>query len=151
MATICLSPKEFANRDDYEAALLQKLQEHEVEIIALAGYMRMVGKVLLQSYKNKVINIHPALLPSFPGLNAQNQALNYGVRFSGCTVHMVDEGMDTGPILMQAVVPVYPDDDEDSLAARILVEEHRIYWRSLQLLAEGRIFLEGRRVVINNK
>ncbi|ABI69074.1 phosphoribosylglycinamide formyltransferase [Syntrophomonas wolfei] len=146
-----LSPADFTSRDNYEVCLLQKLREHGVEIIALAGYMRLVGKVLLQEYKGKIINIHPALLPSFPGLNAQSQALNYGVRFSGCTVHIVDEGMDTGPILMQAVVPVYQDDDEDSLAARILVEEHQIYWRSLQLLAEGRVFLDGRRVVIADK
>jgi phosphoribosylglycinamide formyltransferase-1 len=149
--SIYLSLADFTSRDDYEAYLLQKLREHGVEIIALAGYMRLVGKVLLQEYKGKIINIHPALLPSFPGLNAQSQALNYGVRFSGCTVHIVDEGMDTGPILMQAVVPVYQDDDEDSLAARILVEEHQIYWRSLQLLAEGRVFLDGRRVVIADK
>lgn len=151
ISAVYLSPKEFPNREAYEAGLLEKLREHEVEIIALAGYMRLVGKVLLQAYKWKIINIHPALLPSFPGLKAQSQALNYGVRFSGCTVHIVDEGMDTGPILMQAVVPVYPDDDEDSLAARILVEEHRIYWRSLQLLAEGRVFFEGRRIIISDK
>ncbi|MDD2509844.1 MAG: phosphoribosylglycinamide formyltransferase [Syntrophomonas sp.] len=149
--SIFLSPADFTCRDDYEACLLQILREHGVEIIALAGYMRLVGKVLLQEYKGKIINIHPALLPSFPGLNAQSQALYYGVRFSGCTVHMVDEGMDTGPILMQAVVPVYQDDDEDSLAARILAEEHQIYWRSLQLLAEGRVFLDGRRVIIADK
>ena len=149
--SVYLSPADFTSRDNYEACLLQKLREHGVEIIALAGYMRLVGKVLLQEYKGKIINIHPALLPSFPGLNAQSQALNYGVRFSGCTVHIVDEGMDTGPILMQAVVPVYQDDDEDSLAARILVEEHQIYWRSLQLLAEGRVFLDGRRVIIADK
>ena len=149
--SIFLSPAAFTSRDDYEACLLQKLREHGVEIIALAGYMRLVGKVLLDEYKWKIINIHPALLPSFPGLNAQSQALNYGVRFSGCTVHMVDEGMDTGPILMQAVVPVYQDDEEDSLAARILLEEHQIYWRSLQLLAEGRVFLDGRRVIIADK
>ncbi len=149
--SVYLSPADFTSRDNYEACLLQKLREHGVEIIALAGYMRLVGKVLLQEYKGKIINIHPALLPSFPGLNAQSQALNYGVRFSGCTVHIVDDGMDTGPILMQAVVPVYQDDDEDSLAARILVEEHQIYWRSLQLLAEGRVFLDGRRVIIADK
>ena len=149
--SVYLSPADFTSRDNYEACLLQKLREHGVEIIALAGYMRLVGKVLLQEYKGKIINIHPALLPSFPGLNAQSQALNYGVRFSGCTVHIVDEGMDTGPILMQAVVPVYQDDDEDSLAVRILVEEHQIYWRSLQLLAEGRVFLDGRRVIIADK
>lgn len=143
-----ISPAAFSNRDEYEAGILQKLREQQVEVIALAGYMRIVGKVLLQEYKWKIVNIHPALLPSFPGLNSQRQALDYGVKFSGCTVHMVDEGMDTGPILMQAVVPVLPEDDEESLAARILKEEHQIYWRSLQLLAEGRVFLDGRRLVI---
>jgi len=103
---------------------------------------------MLEEYKHRIVNIHPALLPAFPGLNAQRQALEYGVKFSGCTVHLVDEGMDTGPIIMQRVVPVYDDDDEDSLSARILEQEHQIYWQSLQLMAEGRLYLDGRRVIV---
>jgi phosphoribosylglycinamide formyltransferase-1 len=113
--------------------------------------MRLVGNVLLKEYPLRILNIHPSLLPSFPGLNAQKQALEYGVKYSGCTVHIVDHEMDTGPIIMQAVVPVLDHDSEESLAQRILAQEHQIYWQSLQLLAEGRVFLEGRRVFIAQK
>ena len=119
-------------------------------MVVLAGYMRLVGPVLLEHFRHRIVNIHPALLPSFPGLQAQQQAVDYGVKYSGCTVHIVDAGMDTGPILMQAVVPVLPDDSGDTLAQRILVEEHKIYWRSLQLLAEGRVYIDGRKAVIKN-
>jgi phosphoribosylglycinamide formyltransferase-1 len=110
--------------------------------------MRLVGPVFLKAYTNRILNIHPALLPSFTGLHAQRQAVDYGVKFSGCTVHIVDGGMDTGPIIMQAVVPVYDDDDEESLSERILEQEHNIYWQALQLFAQGRVYLEQRRVII---
>lgn len=143
-----VDPSAFAGRNAYEEHLISILQDYKVNLVALAGYMRLVGSVFLGAYRHRVLNIHPALLPSFTGLHAQAQAVAYGVRFSGCTVHLVDEGMDTGPIIMQRVVSVDQDDDEDSLAARILEQEHDIYWRSLQLFAEGRIWLEGRRIFI---
>lgn len=143
-----VAPADFANRDDYESYIIKKLEEYQIDLVVLAGYMRLVGRVFLQAFKWRIINIHPALLPSFTGLHAQKQAVDYGVRYSGCTVHIVDEGMDTGPIIMQSVVPVYQDDDEDSLAERILVEEHKIYWQSLQLFAEGRVFIDGRKIHI---
>ncbi len=143
-----VNPRDFESKSKYEQHLVELLQAESVNLVVLAGYMRILGSVMLSAFKDRVVNIHPALLPSFMGLNAQGQAVEYGVKYSGCTVHLVDTGMDTGPIIMQAVVPVYQDDDEDSLATRILVEEHKIYWRSLQLIAEGRVYLEGRRVFI---
>ncbi|MEQ8175023.1 MAG: phosphoribosylglycinamide formyltransferase [Syntrophomonadaceae bacterium] len=149
--TLAIKPADFSSRDLYEQQIVAHLQNREVDLVALAGYMRLVGTGFLKAFRHRLVNIHPALLPSFTGLNAQKQALEYGVRFSGCTVHIVDEGMDTGPIILQAVVPVWPQDDEDSLSQRILGEEHQIYWRALQLFAQGRIFLDGRRVVISEK
>ena len=143
-----IDPKDYSDRENYESEILTVLRQHGVEVVALAGYMRLVGQVFLQNYRWRILNIHPALLPSFTGLHAQKQAVDYGVSFSGCTVHMVDEGMDTGPIIKQAVVPVYQDDNEDSLATRILEQEHQIYWQSLQLFAQGRVCLDGRRVII---
>ncbi len=143
-----INPRNYSSRDEYEAEMVKVLKAQDVDIVVLAGYMRLVGRVLLQAYKLRVLNIHPALLPSFVGLHAQRQAVEYGVKFSGCTVHLVDEGMDSGPIIMQAVVPVQPDDTEDTLADRILGQEHRIYSEVLQLLAEGRIWVEGRIVHI---
>ena len=124
------------------------MQAGDTDIVVLAGYMRLVGSVFLRAFPHRIVNIHPALLPAFTGLHAQRQAVEYGVKYSGCTVHLVDNGMDTGPIIRQAVVPVDDDDDEESLAARILVQEHKIYAEVLQLLAEGRVFLEGRKVWI---
>ncbi|MEA4925027.1 MAG: phosphoribosylglycinamide formyltransferase [Syntrophomonadaceae bacterium] len=143
-----INPRNYSSRDEYEAEVVKILKAREIDIVVLAGYMRLVGRVLLQAYKLRVLNIHPALLPSFVGLHAQRQAVEYGVKFSGCTVHLVDEGMDSGPIIMQAVVPVQPDDTEDMLADRILGQEHRVYSEVLQLLAEGRIWVEGRIVHI---
>jgi phosphoribosylglycinamide formyltransferase-1 len=145
---VYLNPRSYNNRDEYETELVNLLKEKQVTVVVLAGYMRLVGPVLLEHFRHRIVNIHPALLPSFPGLKAQQQAVEYGVKYSGCTVHIVDAGMDTGPILMQAVVPVLPDDNGDTLAERILVEEHQIYWRSLQLLAEGRVYIDGRKAVI---
>ena len=145
---VYLNPRSYNNRDEYETELVNLLKEKQVTVVVLAGYMRLVGPVLLEHFRHRIVNIHPALLPSFPGLKAQQQAVEYGVKYSGCTVHIVDAGMDTGPILMQAVVPVLPDDNGDTLAKRILVEEHQIYWRSLQLLAEGRVYIDGRKAVI---
>lgn len=149
--TLFINPKSYNSKSDYEQALITCLQEQQVDLVVLAGYMRLVGTVFLQAYKMRIVNIHPALLPSFTGLHAQKQAVDYGVKYSGCTVHLVDEGMDTGPIIAQAVVPVLQDDDEDSLAERILVQEHQTYWRALQLIAEGKVYVQDRKVVIKEE
>jgi phosphoribosylglycinamide formyltransferase-1 len=145
--TAIVDHKPFAgDRAAFEEALLQVLRQHDVRIVALAGFMRLLGPRFLSAFPDRVLNIHPSLLPAFPGMHAQRQALEYGVRYSGCTVHLVDEGCDTGPILLQAVVPVLDDDDEERLSARILAEEHRLYPEAVRLLAEGRAVREGRRV-----
>ncbi|HML78220.1 phosphoribosylglycinamide formyltransferase [Geobacter sulfurreducens] len=135
-------------RESYDAALVETLRAHGVQLVVLAGFMRIVTPVLLDAFPNAVMNIHPALLPAFPGLHAQAQALRYGVKFSGCTVHFVDEGTDTGPIIIQAAVPVMDDDDEASLSARIQGEEHRAYPEAIRFFAEGRLRIEGRKVSI---
>lgn len=145
---VFVNPKEFSGKEEYEKAVVECLKENRVELVVLAGYMRIVREPLLEAFPNRIMNIHPALLPSFPGAHGQKDAVNYGVRFSGCTVHFVDGGMDTGPIIVQAVVPVMQGDDEDTLAARILKEEHKIYSQAIQLYAEGRLSVEGRRVWI---
>jgi phosphoribosylglycinamide formyltransferase-1 len=127
---------------------MQILRKNQVDLVLLAGYMRIVGVPLVEAFEDRMLNIHPALLPSFPGLHVQKKAVEHGARFSGCTVHFVDSGMDTGPIIIQAVVPVLPDDTEDSLAARILRQEHKIYPEAVRLFAEGRLRVAGRRVII---
>jgi phosphoribosylglycinamide formyltransferase-1 len=137
-----------AAREAYDRAVLDVLKRHEVELIILAGYMRIVTPVLISAYPHRIMNIHPSLLPSFPGLDVQKKALDWGVKIAGCTVHFVTEGIDEGPIIMQAAVPVLEGDTAETLAARILVEEHKIYPRAIQLFAEGRLEVEGRRVVI---
>ncbi|MFH1690185.1 MAG: phosphoribosylglycinamide formyltransferase [Candidatus Eisenbacteria bacterium] len=129
-----------------EARYLEVLEEHGVEVVALAGFMRILHDDFLLRYAGRVVNVHPALLPSFPGLHGPGQALNYGVKWSGATVHFVDAGVDTGPIILQAAVPVMDDDTEETLAARILEQEHRIYPEALQLIAKGRLAVEGRAV-----
>jgi len=136
-------------RDEYDSLLVQELRNHHVDIVVLAGFMRIITPTLLKAFPHRVMNIHPALLPSFPGLHVQKAAMEHGVKFSGCTVHFVDEGMDTGPIIIQAVVPILDNDTEDTLSARILKQEHKIYSRAIQLYAEGRLRVEGRRVVIS--
>ena len=146
--TKVLLPADFASREDYDAELVRLLKASGAEAVAFAGYMRLVTPVFLQAFPHRVLNIHPALLPSFPGLHGQRQAFEYGVKVAGCTVHFVDEGMDSGPIILQAPVPVLEDDDADSLAARILEQEHIIYPLALRLLAEGKLLIEGRRVRI---
>jgi phosphoribosylglycinamide formyltransferase 1 len=138
--------KGLPDRAAYDARVVEVLREHTVEWVALAGYLRLVTPTFLQAFPWRVLNIHPALLPAFPGLHAQAQALAAGVRISGCTVHLVDEGTDTGPIVAQAAVPVLPDDDEDALRLRILRAEHRLYPRVVRWAAEGRIRVEDRRV-----
>ena len=130
-----------------EARVLELAREEQVDLVVLAGFMRVISATLVHAFRHRIINIHPSLLPSFPGLHAQRQALEYGVRVSGCTTHFVDTGVDTGPIILQAAVPVEPDDAEDSLSARILKQEHRILVASVNLWAEGRLTVVDRRVL----
>ena len=143
-----LDPHAYADRAAYDQAIAAVLAEHAVELVCLAGYMRLLSPAFVAAYRGRVLNVHPALLPAFPGLHAQRQALAHGVKVAGVTVHFVDEGVDTGPIVLQAAVPVREDDAEESLAARILVEEHRLYPEAIRLYAEGRLAIEGRRVRI---
>ena len=138
----------FAGREAYDAALVKALREYGVKLVVLAGFMRIITPVLLEAFPSAVMNIHPALLPAFPGLHAQRQAIDYGVKVSGCSVHFVDAGTDTGPIIIQSTVPVLEDDSESSLSARILIEEHRIYPEAIRLFAEGRLKVKGRKVII---
>ena len=148
-----VDPKPFAGRQDgreaYDRSLLEVLQQHNVELVLLAGYMKIVTAVLVNAYANRMMNIHPSLLPSFPGLDVQKKAIDWGCKLAGCTVHFVTEGVDEGPIIIQAAVPILGDDTPDTLAARILVQEHKIYPRAVQLFAEGRLRVEGRCVFIN--
>ncbi|MBM4268772.1 MAG: phosphoribosylglycinamide formyltransferase [Deltaproteobacteria bacterium] len=144
--TLVLAHREHPSREAFDEALVEALRRHDVDTVALAGFDRLLSPVLLSAFPGRVVNIHPALLPSFPGLHAQQQALDYGVRITGATVHLVDERMDHGPILAQAAVPVLDDDTEDTLAERILAEEHRIYPLALALLAHDEVRIEGRRV-----
>lgn len=146
--SLIMSPKNYASRDEYFKDIASELKKRDVKLVVLAGFMRIVGKPLLDVYPNRVMNIHPALLPSFPGLHGQKQAIDYGAKISGCTVHFVDEGMDTGPIIMQAAVPVKDDDTEETLSGRILKLEHKIYPEAIKLFSEGRIELSGRKVRI---
>ncbi len=141
--------KTFPDRASFEQAMLEVLARHGVELVCLAGFMRLLSPLFIRAYEGRILNIHPSLLPAFPGMHGPRQALEAGVRFAGCTVHFVDEGTDTGPIVMQAVVPVLPGDDEAALAARILAQEHRIYPAAIDLLARGAVRLEGRRVVVD--
>jgi phosphoribosylglycinamide formyltransferase-1 len=147
--TEVLHHKDFSSREAYDEAVVALLQGRGVELVALAGFMRLLSPRFIKAYSNRIMNIHPALLPAFPGLRVQQKALEHGVRFSGCTVHFVNEECDEGPIIIQAVVPVFSDDTAETLAARILEQEHRIYPRAIQLYAEGRLQVVGRRVVID--
>lgn len=142
IATEVLSHRAFETREAFDAALVAILRDRGVDWVVLAGFMRLLSPVLLGAFPNRVVNIHPALLPAFPGAHAQEQALRYGVRFTGCTVHLVDAGTDTGPIIAQAVVPVGDDDTVESLTARLLVEEHKLLPSVLQWIAEGRVVVE---------
>lgn len=135
-------------REAHERAVVETLRRYRVDLVCLAGYMRLLSPFMVREFRNRILNIHPALLPSFPGLDAQHQALEHGVKISGCTVHIVDEECDHGPIVLQASVEVREDDDDESLSARILDHEHRIYPEAVRLFAEGRITVEGRKVHI---
>jgi phosphoribosylglycinamide formyltransferase-1 len=148
ITTVVVDNRGFPSREDYDRRLLAELQAAGVELVILAGFMRLLSSVMIRAYPHRIMNIHPALLPSFPGLQVQKAAVEHGVRFSGCTVFFVTEGVDDGPIIIQAVVPVYPDDTEEILAARILAQEHRIYPRAIALFQEGRLEVNGRRVLV---
>jgi phosphoribosylglycinamide formyltransferase 1 len=137
--TVVLDHKAYASREAFDAAVVEALEAHDVTCVVLAGFMRLVTRVLLDAFPHRVVNIHPALLPAFPGVHAQRQALDYGVRVTGCTVHLVDAGMDTGPIVAQATVPVLDDDDESALSARILQKEHELLPAVLQWIADGKV------------
>jgi len=137
-------------KQEYEAEILSLLKSHDTDLVVLAGYMRILGSTILAPYKDRIINIHPALLPSFMGLHAQEQTFEYGVKVSGCTVHFVDEGMDTGPIISQRCVPVFEDDTADTLSERILEQEHKIYPEAVKLFVEGRLSVHGRKVIIRD-
>lgn len=144
---LVIEPRAFPDRVSYDAAVAEALRCRDVDLVCLAGYMRIVGAPLLDTFPARVLNIHPSLLPAFPGLDAQRQALQYGVKVSGATVHFVTPGLDDGPIVMQATIPVLDDDSVESLAARILVEEHRIYPAAIQFVLDGRWTVAGRRVI----
>ena len=146
---LVLDHKQYPDRAAYDHALVALLKEHGVQLVVLAGFMRLLSPVMVEAFPHAIMNIHPALLPAFPGLDAQQQALDYGVRYTGCTVHFVDTGTDTGPIIQQAVVPVMADDTAESLSQRIHGEEHRIYPEAVKLFCAGRLMVEGRRVHIS--
>ncbi|MBV8770895.1 MAG: phosphoribosylglycinamide formyltransferase, partial [Deltaproteobacteria bacterium] len=135
--------------EEFDRSLVAALSAHGVELVACAGFMRLLSPVMLRAFPNRIMNIHPALCPAFPGTNAQRAAWDYGVRFSGCTVFFITEGVDDGPVIVQAVVPVMQDDSEETLAARILAAEHRIYPYAIQLFQEGRLQVHGRKVLID--
>ena len=145
--TLVRDHKGWPSRDAYEAVLVEDLRARGVRVVCLAGFMRLLGATFVNAFPNRILNIHPALLPSFPGLHAQRQALEHGVRFSGATVHLVDTSLDAGPIVLQAVVPVFTDDTEDTLSARILAEEHRIYPEAIGRILDGGWRIEGRRLI----
>ena len=140
-------PSKGKQREEYDREVVALLKEKRIDLVCLAGFMRLLSPYFVQEFRHHILNIHPALLPSFPGLEAQKQALEWGVKFSGCTVHLVDEHLDAGPIICQAVVPVEDDDTEETLAARILREEHRIYAEAINIVLSGRYRIEGRRVL----
>lgn len=143
--------EDYKNKKEYEESIKKILLEFKVDLIVLAGYMKIVGKTLLEAFPNKIINIHPSLLPSFPGLEAQKQALEYGVKISGCTVHFVDEGIDSGPIIGQIAVPVYDDDTPETLAERILKEEHKLLVESVKKIITEEYEIIGRRVIFKKR
>ena len=149
--TAYINLKGFKNREEYDKEIVSALNEKEIDLVVLAGYMKILTPYFINAFKNKIMNIHPALLPSFSGLHVQKKALDHGVKVSGCTVHFVDEGLDSGPIIIQRAVEVKEDDTEETLAERILKEEHQIYPRAIQLFAQGRLSINGRKVFIKER
>jgi len=146
---IYINPGDFDDDRDFEEEMISVMEDRDVDLVVMAGFMRILSPFFIRHYRNRVMNIHPSLLPSFQGLHPHKQALEYGVKVSGCTVHFADEGVDSGPIILQKAVPVKDDDTEDSLAARVLEEEHKIYPEAIKLYSEERLKIEGRRVMID--
>ena len=150
--TVFIDPKTWkGNREGYDGEVVKALRERNIELVVMAGFMRILSTVLLEAFPNRIINIHPALLPSFPGLHAQRQAVEHGVKVSGCTVHFVDAGVDTGPIIMQHAVPVMDDDTEDTLSARILEYEHQCFPKVVDMVSRGRVRVKGRKVYVSKE
>ena len=145
---LSLLPGDFPNKTAYEEEICRCLREHQIDLVCLAGYMRLVGRTLLENHPGRIMNVHPSLLPAFPGLHAQKQALDWGAKVSGCTIHFVDKGMDSGPIILQQAVPVMESDDEEALSSRILAEEHRLYPKAITLFFSNRLTRQGRKVKI---
>jgi phosphoribosylglycinamide formyltransferase 1 len=150
LTTVCI-PSKGIDRQEYDRRVVEQLRRHNVELVCLAGFMRLLSGYFIREFPLRILNIHPSLLPAFPGLDAQHQALEHGVKFSGCTVHFVDENLDSGPIITQAVVPVLDDDTAETLSARILKEEHRIYTEAIRIILSGEWRIEGRRVIASPK
>ena len=146
--TAVLSHEDYDSREAFDEAVLARLKKHDVDVVCLAGFMRILSPVLVRAFSNRVLNIHPSLLPAFVGLHAQRQAVEHGAKVSGCTVHLVDEELDHGPILLQAPVAVEERDSEESLSARILVQEHKLYPEAIQLILDGKVRVDGRRALI---
>ena len=147
--TVILPHKDYPDREDYDRKVVEILKERQIDLVCLAGFMRLLSPIFVQAFPNRIMNIHPALLPSFPGLHAQKQAVEYGVKLTGCTVHFVDEGLDSGPIVLQKTVEVNPDDTEETLSDRLLPMEHAAYVEAVRLFFENRLHVQGRRVLID--
>jgi phosphoribosylglycinamide formyltransferase-1 len=143
-------PSRGLEREAYDKLVIAALEEKKVDLVCLAGYMRLLSPAFVAAYRGRILNIHPSLLPAFPGLESQRQAIEHGAKFSGCTVHFVDENLDAGPIILQAAVPIRDDDTPETLSARVLKEEHRIYTEAVRIVLEGRYRMEGRRVLLTN-
>jgi phosphoribosylglycinamide formyltransferase-1 len=148
LKALCI-PSKGLDREAYDARLIQELRANSVDLVCLAGFMRLLSATFVRAFPEHILNIHPSLLPAFPGLDAQKQALEHGVRVTGCTVHLVDEFLDAGPIVLQAAVPVLDEDTVESLSARILAEEHRIYSEAIQIVIGGRFHIDGRRLILH--
>ena len=146
--TMVIDHRKFPSREDFDRAILAALRDRAVELVALAGFMRLLSPVMLDAFPGRIMNIHPSLLPSFPGIHGPRDAIEYGVKIAGCTVFFVTPGVDAGPVIVQAAVPVLPGDDEDRLAARILTQEHRIFPHAIALFQQGRLEIQGRRVIV---
>ncbi len=146
---VCVDRKQYSSKEEFEQELIAQLKKYNVNLVILAGFMRILSPCFVNAFKNSILNIHPSLLPSFTGAHAHRDVLAYGVKVSGCTVHFVDEGMDSGPIIMQKAVPVLDDDTEDTLAARVLEQEHIIYPKVIELFISGKIHVDGRHVTID--
>jgi phosphoribosylglycinamide formyltransferase-1 len=146
--TVVLIHKGFPTREDYDAGVVAELRKRDVDLVCLAGFMRLLSPLFIRAFPRRIMNIHPALLPAFPGLHAQKQAVDYAVKVTGCTVHFVDEGLDTGPIIVQKTIEVRPDDTEETLSARLLPIEHQTYVGAVRLFFENRLSVEGRKVIV---